>query len=214
MPPARNVTMGGGPGGGPAGTPHPAGCRRRGPIRPRHFPASTPGSPCSTVHRGRGMVRCFPRGRSCGIIQSGSREAICGKGRGVGAVSEPFTETGTGRSATRLTRAVRCSGCGAGPRDPAEAADLATVWLIRGTDRTVVAVRYCRGCAPTGPVGEIECVLCGDGPLLGGDLADGDLLTSAAVDEWLATSGWRPAGPWCPVCDPRRPSGRHLPRPA
>lgn len=70
------------------------------------------------------------------------------------------------------------------------------------------SVRYCRTCAPSGQVGEIECAVCGDGPLLAEDLAADDLLAGAAVDEWLMSTGWRPAGPWCPKCNPgpRRPS--------
>lgn len=46
---------------------------------------------------------------------------------------------------------------------------------------------------------EVACAGCGDGPLLAGAMAEAaDLTTTAAIDTWLAESGWRPAGPWCP----------------
>jgi hypothetical protein len=82
-----------------------------------------------------------------------------------------------------------------------EAADLATPWLVPADDGSVRIARYCARCAPGGTVGEIECVGCGDGPLLAGELAEADLLTGAVIDGWLAASGWRPVGPWCPDCD-------------
>lgn len=131
-------------------------------------------------------------------------------------MSEPSTEAGDARTARWGTRALACCVCGAAPRDPSAAADLATPWLLRDPDGAVVARRYCRGCAPRGPVGEIACVMCGDGPLLAGELAGDDLLTGAAVDDWLLSSGWRPAGPWCPDCDPdrRRRPGRDASRSA
>lgn len=122
---------------------------------------------------------------------------------GAGAVVDSFIGE-AGRSASRLPRSTHCFGCSAPPRDPSEAADLATPWLTRDADGTVRAVRYCRTCAPSGQVGEIECAICGDGPLLAENLATGDLLASAAVDEWLISTGWSPAGPWCPLCDPGR----------
>jgi hypothetical protein len=73
--------------------------------------------------------------------------------------------------------------------------------LVPADGGAVRVARYCRECAPTGTVGEIECAGCGDGPLLAGELADADLLTGAAIDAWLSESGWRPVGPWCPECD-------------
>lgn len=95
-----------------------------------------------------------------------------------------------------------CVGCGTFGATASSVADLAVVWLVPDP-RTAqpTAARFCRGCAPAGPVGEVECLECGDGPLLTGTLAHAaDLVTTAAVDAWLETTGWRPAGPWCPTC--------------
>ncbi len=104
-----------------------------------------------------------------------------------------------------------CSGCGCPGADRAGVADLEIVWLTwaQGSGRTperLVAARYCRGCAPTGPLAEVICAACGDGPILSGALAEaGDLVSAAAIDAWLAAGGWRVswagrAGPWCPSC--------------
>jgi hypothetical protein len=122
-------------------------------------------------------------------------------GEGVHAMLEAFDGIEDGRSSHRLGRSAQCFGCGAPPRGPAQAADLATPWLVPAEGGAVGVARYCRACAPTGTVGEIECAGCGDGPLLAEELADTDLLTGAAVDAWLTETGWRPAGPWCPDCD-------------
>lgn len=116
---------------------------------------------------------------------------------------------GLDRSRSRDDRSQKCFGCGTPPGDPAQVADLATPWLLPAEAGTVRMARFCRDCAPTGEVGEIECLGCGDGPLLAGELADADLLTGAAIDAWLAETGWRPAGPWCPKCS----STRHPPHP-
>ena len=119
----------------------------------------------------------------------------------VQAMSEAFAGFIDGRSSPRLGRSAHCFGCGAPPRDPSQAADLATPWLVPAADGSVRIARYCAACAPGGTVGEIECAGCGDGPLLAGELAEADLLTGAVIDAWLAASGWRPVGPWCPDCD-------------
>jgi hypothetical protein len=50
------------------------------------------------------------------------------------------------------------------------------------------------------------------GPLLAEQLTDADLLTGAAVDAWLAETGWRPEGPWCPGCDRAHPGPRRTSR--
>lgn len=99
---------------------------------------------------------------------------------------------------------VSCSSCGRGASTVAEAADLATVWLVPAAGpapgAAAAARRFCRGCAPRGPVDEVVCARCGDGPLLTGDLTGMDLEVSALVDAWLAEAGWRLAGPVCPGC--------------
>jgi hypothetical protein len=78
-------------------------------------------------------------------------------------------------------------------------ADLDTLWLMPGP-RGPVERRFCRACVPAGPVGDVTCVRCGDGPLLSGELAGGDAQGAAAVQGWLAGAGWRLAGPVCPDC--------------
>jgi hypothetical protein len=124
-------------------------------------------------------------------------------------MSEAFAGIEDRRSSPPARRATQCFGCGAPPRDPSQAADLATAWLLPAEGGMVREARYCCACAPTGLVGEIECAGCGDGPLLAGELADADLLAGAAIDAWLSQSGWRPVGPWCPDCD----VAHHGPRP-
>ncbi len=94
-----------------------------------------------------------------------------------------------------------CAGCRRAPVTAAEVADLSTVWLLPGLGDVPAAARFCRACAPRGPIAEVACAACGDGPLLAGDLAAAaDLATTAAIDAWLVETGWRPAGPWCPDC--------------
>ena len=63
-----------------------------------------------------------------------------------------------------------------------------------------VARRFCRACIPPGPVDEVVCVRCGDGPLLSGELAGADTRGAAVVQGWLAGAGWRLSGPVCPDC--------------
>ena len=97
--------------------------------------------------------------------------------------------------------AATCHGCGARGADRSAVADLEVLWLVPVPADGVVAARFCRGCRPTGAVGELACAGCGDGPLLSRDLlVEGDLATSATIDAWLTATGWRPVGPWCPAC--------------
>lgn len=114
-------------------------------------------------------------------------------------VTARSSTTTTGRR--ELSPVARCSGCGAQPSNPAEHLDLATEWLLPGSRAgELVARRFCRGCAPAGPLAEMVCARCGDGPLLAGELTVMDLQVSAAVDAWLERAGWRLAGPVCPDC--------------
>lgn len=110
----------------------------------------------------------------------------------------------------------RCSVCANAAVGPAALADLNTIWLVADSRGVVTGRRYCQGCAPTGPVDGVECVVCGDGPLLAGTLASPDLIASAAIESWLAETGWSPSGPCCPTCIPTRPPStrRHGIRPA
>jgi hypothetical protein len=80
------------------------------------------------------------------------------------------------------------------------AEELATSWLFLENGE-VVARSFCRGCAPVGPVADLACVSCGDGPLLAGALTEQS--ARAAVNTWLLGQGWQVAGaPRCPRCTP------------
>jgi hypothetical protein len=63
------------------------------------------------------------------------------------------------------------------------------VWLLPDGDDGPLARRFCRHCVPGGPVGEVACAYCGDGPLLSGALAAGPG-ADPAVGRWLAAEGW------------------------
>lgn len=113
----------------------------------------------------------------------------------------------TARSTTSYSRrrglptGQRCSACRQEPSTPAQHLDLTTEWLFPGAQAgELVARRFCRGCAPSGPLAEVVCTRCGDGPLLAGELPVIDPQVTAAVDGWLEQAGWRLAGPVCPGC--------------
>lgn len=82
-----------------------------------------------------------------------------------------------------------CPSCGRCAESTAEACalrvELATTWLIvEAGVGAVVAVRsFCRACAPVGPVGDVACTVCADGPLLAGN-------SPVAPPETLLTRGW------------------------
>ncbi|WP_224400944.1 hypothetical protein [Pseudonocardia sp. ICBG1034] len=102
---------------------------------------------------------------------------------------------------SRAAVEVRCSACGRQATTADEVADLATEWLMPDpAGRGPASRRFCRGCAPDGPVDEVVCARCGDGPLLAGELTNLDLEVTAAIDAWLVETGWRLAGPVCPGC--------------
>jgi len=87
-----------------------------------------------------------------------------------------------------------CGSCGRQVSDSGEAqrllADRAVIWLVAGVGG-VEQRRFCCACAPPGPVTDIACVSCGDGPLLAGALTTGPTLS--VVDVWLDEHGWRRA---------------------
>ena len=105
------------------------------------------------------------------------------------------SRSGAGQPAGEL----RCSGGGQAPGNPAERVEVAMTWLLAGALGPVVR-RFCLACVPAGPVDDVACVRCGDGPLLSGDLAAGDARARAAVQGWLVGAGWRLSGPVCPDC--------------
>lgn len=96
----------------------------------------------------------------------------------------------------------RCSGCGLLATNPLVRAEIAMLWLLPGAANRGAPVerRFCRGCVPPGPVDELVCVRCGDGPLLAGALAAGDEAATVVVQAWMTEAGWRISGPVCPDC--------------
>lgn len=118
-------------------------------------------------------------------------------------VLPPPPQPVTGADAAR--DALCCDRCGHTPADPLQTILMSAQWLIAGPGGPTLA-RYCRTCPPPGPITDLTCRLCGDGPLLVGDLAagpDGGLPADART--WLTTTGWHlsnPTGPSCPDCDP------------
>lgn len=95
-----------------------------------------------------------------------------------------------------------CPGCGARPSRVETAArlraELAVRWLVREAGE-LVARGFCRGCVPSGPVSEVVCAYCGDGPLLVGALADPS--ADPAVAGWLLAQGWAlDSVVTCPSC--------------
>lgn len=102
-------------------------------------------------------------------------------------------------AAYRWACGIRCSGCGQVPTNPITRAEVAMTWLLPGPGG-VRQARFCRGCVPDGPVADLACVRCGDGPLLGGVLAAGDPAAIVVVQDWMSRTGWRTSGPVCPDC--------------
>lgn len=115
---------------------------------------------------------------------------------------QPLSAATSARRFYRAGPRPRCSTCGQLPTNPMARAEVAMSWLLPDTTASpsVVEKHFCRGCVPPGPVDEVICVRCGDGPLLGGDLAAGDQAATAVVQDWLTAAGWRLSGPVCPDC--------------
>lgn len=115
---------------------------------------------------------------------------------------KPTNVAAAAGASDRVDRRTRCFGCGQAPTNPIARVEVAMTWLLPGSTGagSVVEQHFCRGCVPAGPVEDVACVRCGDGPLLGGDLAAGDVAASAVVHDWLAEAGWRLSGPVCPDC--------------
>ncbi|MBV9162626.1 MAG: recombinase family protein [Pseudonocardiales bacterium] len=112
-------------------------------------------------------------------------------------------------------RVWACPSCGNEPVNAQtrwhQRQDLAITWLYPDpTNRQRVLERvHCSACQPHQQAVTVVCELCGDGPLLAGDLAaaaaDGPL--PAAVRAWLAEKGWQLSPrPLCPD-HPRPPAG-------
>ncbi len=104
----------------------------------------------------------------------------------------------------RIPSVGACPGCGRRPDSVETAArlraELAVAWLVGGAGGLVVR-GFCHGCVPAGPVSEVVCGYCGDGPLLAGSLSGVDPVADPAVAGWLTAQGWalHPAVT-CPAC--------------
>lgn len=82
----------------------------------------------------------------------------------------------------------RCPTCS----QPALPADLACLWLYPDPNRAAMMVgrRHCEHCQPHHHVSLIECVVCGDGPLLVGYPSPAGATLPDPVTRWLAATGW------------------------
>ncbi len=138
------------------------------------------------------------------------------------------------RRVAAARRPHRCPSCDrratTGPDAARLAAELDVEWLLRphspGNPTTAVTLaRFCAHCAPRGPVTDLACTTCGDGPLVPGPPIDAATLNGdarpgpdahpgdgpdaptgdddAALQAWLADHGWTtvPTTGWrCPGC--------------
>ncbi len=112
-----------------------------------------------------------------------------------------------------VSRATDSPRCCAGPpglpdlrREPAtrheavqQREDLAIVWLHLDGDR-VTEARHCVVCQPHGPVIDVSCSCCGNGPLITGQPPElGARLAAPALD-WMHSRGWQlHPQPLCPA---------------
>ena len=114
------------------------------------------------------------------------------------AAPESGSVSGTAPQPSRTRRTTRaCPTCRHEPATRAEAAhqrdDLAVSWLRPGPDRPgeLVAQHHCRHCEPAPPVFDVACALCGDGPILTGELATAArTVLPVPVQRWLTDAGW------------------------
>jgi DNA invertase Pin-like site-specific DNA recombinase len=111
-------------------------------------------------------------------------------------------------------RASRCPTCGNEPVEVRarwqQRQDLAIVWLYADPDRpgAVTETHHCAECQPHQHFQTIVCPLCGDGPMVGGDLADlmpDENTPPETVRGWLADRGWHDDPDDSFIC------GQHLP---
>ncbi|HKS44990.1 MAG TPA: recombinase family protein, partial [Amycolatopsis sp.] len=97
-------------------------------------------------------------------------------------------------------RGSRCPSCGNEPVDPRarwqQRQDLAITWLYPDSKHSgaVVELRHCVECQPHQRFQTIVCPLCGDGPIVAGDLADAmpdEHNPPEPVQRWLDEHGWQ-----------------------
>jgi hypothetical protein len=116
-------------------------------------------------------------------------------------ISEPAARARTRPAAARA--ALACPTCGREPATRGEALqqreDLVIVWLHLDGDHLTEA-RHCVACQPHGPVIDVSCSCCGNGPLITGQPPElGDQLAAPALD-WLHANGWQlHPQPLCPA---------------
>ncbi|MGH3284944.1 MAG: recombinase family protein, partial [Streptosporangiaceae bacterium] len=98
---------------------------------------------------------------------------------------------------------LACPACGHEPATRGEAQqqreDLAIVWLHLDGDR-VTEAQHCVACQPHGPVIDVSCSCCGNGPLITGQPPElGGQLAAPALD-WTHSRGWQlHPQPLCPA---------------
>ena len=115
--------------------------------------------------------------------------------------SEPAARPWARPAAARA--ALGCPACGREPATGGEALqqreDLAIVWLHLDGDHLTEA-RHCVACQPHGPVIDVSCSCCGNGPLITGQPPElGDQLAAPALD-WMHSRGWQlHPQPLCPA---------------
>lgn len=96
-------------------------------------------------------------------------------------------------------RTLACPTCGHEPVDAQarrrQRQDLEIIWLYPDptSQLRVIARVHCSSCQPHQQVATVVCQLCGNGPLLAGNLAATatDELPPAVVRTWLTTKGWQ-----------------------
>jgi hypothetical protein len=96
-------------------------------------------------------------------------------------------------------RALACPTCGHEPVDAQtrwqQRQDLEITWLYPdpASQLRVIEQVHCSSCQPHQQVATVVCQLCGDGPLLAGDLATAatDEVAPVVVRTWLTTKGWQ-----------------------
>ncbi|MGH3800439.1 MAG: recombinase family protein [Pseudonocardiaceae bacterium] len=93
-----------------------------------------------------------------------------------------------------------CPTCGHEPTTRGEAvhqrADLAVTWLYPNPDvpAGIVARHHCQHCQPGDRAVDIACTVCGDGPILTGELGaitDSNGSLPQPVQRWLTDAGWQ-----------------------
>ncbi|TWE11113.1 recombinase family protein [Prauserella muralis] len=91
----------------------------------------------------------------------------------------------------------RCPSCGADAGRSArdrwqQRQDLAITWLYPDPQQpdTVIERHHCAACQPHEHVTVLECPVCGDGPLLAGELAGQTAPPVEPVRVWLVEHGW------------------------